>query len=252
MPLRREKAAPRAGMIDAYSLPGYMKSSPLLTGKLALGCAAALGLTLTVDASAADEPPVAQAQEATNQDGMARFQLILQRNIFDSERGNRAPVSAPRRLPRVEMFSFRGAAEKTGMGYDAFFTGDGAPASGKLEVNDSINGFKVLEIALSEVKLLDANQKVVVLPVESGLSREDGGSWTKVLAPTVYRAGGQSRRSARSDNGPFSGTPNNPYADNSVAAGSDVETGRADTAASSSAVTSDVTARLRAQRAQEN
>jgi hypothetical protein len=130
----------------------------------------------------------AQALLAKPTPSLTDFDLIAQRNIFDPNRGTAAAPTQPvatRRQPVVETFSFRGAAEKVGKGFDAFFIGYGTPTAGVVEVNDVINGFKVVEIGLHEVRLVEVSKNdVVILTDETGLKREDGGAWAKVAAPT--------------------------------------------------------------------
>jgi hypothetical protein len=143
--------------------------------------------------------PAAKAEMATNtpqsdprHPTLADFDLIAQRNIFDPNRGiarAQPQVAAGNRRPVVQTFSFRGAAEKVGKGFDAFFIGYGAPASGIVRVDDTINGYKVVGIGLHEVQLLDVDKdELVALTEETGLRREDGGAWAKVAAPTTYAA----------------------------------------------------------------
>jgi hypothetical protein len=183
-----------------------MKTFPKLITSLALGCLMSSGLPLTQYAATVGEELAGPAMEGTNQDGADRFRIIVQRNIFDPNRGSNAPnpESASKRAPHIETFSFRGAAEKLGKGFDAFFAGDGAPTSGTVAVNDEINGFKVQEISLYEVKLTDTNHEMVILKDQTGLTRQDGGPWSKVLVPAYYSPGAHAPKSAGNDNGQFS------------------------------------------------
>ena len=161
-----------------------MNSFPKLITSLAAGCLTVLGLSLTQPAATAGEDLANFATAATNHGGLSQFQIIIQRNIFDPNRGRAEPNR--QRQPHIETFSFRGAAEKVGKGFDAFFAGDGVPASGAVAVNDEINGFKVLEIKLSEVRLMDSNHQVIILPDQTGLTRQDGGPWLKIFVPPLY------------------------------------------------------------------
>ena len=180
-----------------------MKTFTKWITSLAAGCLAMLGLALTLHAADVGEHPAGPAMEAAGQGGMSQFQIIIQRNIFDPSRGSDASnrESTPKRQPRIETFSFRGAAEKVGKGFDAFFAGDGAPASGTVAVNDVINGFKVREINLSEVKLMDTNQQWVILKDQTGLTRQDGGPWSRVFVPAVYSSSAQTRQSDGNNDG---------------------------------------------------
>ncbi|MGD1085685.1 MAG: hypothetical protein ABSA47_13190 [Verrucomicrobiota bacterium] len=162
-------------------LPKWMTS-------LAVGWLAALGILVTDRAAMAGDPTASPASQTTNVAAFSQFQLILRNNIFDPDRGVGTTLrkAALTRPPRVETFSFRGAAEKVGKGCDGFFTGDGAPASGILDVNDMINGFKIQEINLRQVKLADTNHQVLTLEVQTGLARQDEGPWIKIPAPALY------------------------------------------------------------------
>ena len=162
-----------------------MKNLPTWMTSPAVGCLTALGLLLSTHAATAGDPPARPSTDTAAVPAFSQFQIIAQRNIFDPDRGiastNRPAIA--RRPSRVETFSFRGAAEVEGKGYDGFFAGDGAPASGVVDVNDKINGFTVQELNLDAVKLLDADHHVVTLEDQTGLTRRDGGPWTKIAAP---------------------------------------------------------------------
>jgi hypothetical protein len=163
---------------------------------LAPGCLIALGLASTPCAAAVGNGPAGPAAEAANPCGASQFQLIVQRNIFDPNRGSvttNRESTATNRQPRIETFSFRGAAEMGGRGFDAFFTGDGAPTNGTVAVNDQINGFKVQEISLYEVRLMDADHQVVILKDQTGMTRQDGGPWVQVSVPASYTSSTQRR-----------------------------------------------------------
>lgn len=199
-----------------------------------------LGLPLTQHAADIGEHAASPAMEAAGQGGMSQFQIIIKRNIFDPSRGSDASnrESTAKRQPRIETFSFRGAAEKVGKGFDAFFTGDGAPTSGTVAVNDVINGFKLLEINLSEVKLMDTNQQWVILKDQTGLTRQDGGPWSKVFVPAVYGSSAPTRQSDGNDNGQFSSRLTIPT--------------EADTSEPPAPINPAVLASMEARRAQEN
>jgi len=173
-----------------------MKTITKWITSLATGCLFTMGLALTSYAATAGKDPAGPAPETASQCGASGFQLIVQRNIFDPNRGsdptNREPAAASR-PPRIETFSFRGAAEMGGKGFDAFFTGDGAPTNGTVAVNDEINGFRVQEISLFEVRLMDTNHDVVILQDQTGMTRQNGGPWIKVSAPASYTSSTQRR-----------------------------------------------------------
>jgi hypothetical protein len=240
-----------------------MKTFPNLITSLAGGCLTTLGLLLTQQAAAGGKDLASPAMEAINQGGASQFQIILQRNIFDPNRGRAEPNRE--RQPHIETFSFRGAAEKLGKGFDAFFTGDGAPASGTVAVNDEINGFKVQGIKLSEVKLMATNHEVVVLQDQTGMTRHDGGPWIKVFVPAFYGSSAQTRTSAGNDNGPYSSSLTAATDDNAGAngggpsrnsgsydTGGGVPTTQADIPVPPAPINPALLARMQARRAQEN
>ena len=176
-------------MFDAYEQSNCMRTFTKCITSLAAGCLSMLGLSLTQHAADAGEHPASPAMEASGHDGMSQFQIIIQRNIFDPSRGSDASNrdSTAKRQPRIETFSFRGAAEKVGKGFDAFFMETVLPHPETVAVNDVINGFKVREINLAEVKLMDTNQQLVILKDQTGLTRQDGGPWSKVCRPGLLQ-----------------------------------------------------------------
>jgi hypothetical protein len=197
---------------------------------------------------------------------MSEFQVLLQRNIFDTMRGAEpakpepAKVQQPVHQPRIETFSFRGAAETVGTegeGFDAFFSGDGAPKTETLVVNDEINGFKVQEISLTEVKLMNTNHQVVTLKDQTGLTRRDGGPWVKVFVPVTYSTGTATRKPAANRNAQFSPRTAAVTDDNAGGYGGGYDAGmggfnaQAGTAAPAAGSNPGVIARLQARRTQE-
>lgn len=221
-----------------------MKTSSKRITSLAAGCLTTLGLVLTPQAAVAGEVLAAPATGAANPAGASQFQVILQKNIFDPERGTGAPIqeSTPKRPSRIETFSFRGSAEKLGKGFDAFFDGDGAPVSGAVDVNEEINGFKVQEIGLSEVKLLGANHEVVILKDQTGLTRRDGGPWIKVSVPVSYSPAAPNDNAGADGGGPGRAS----------AGFAAVSTPQTDTPGPAASNNADALARLQARRAQED
>jgi hypothetical protein len=151
-----------------------------------------------VPGGAAIPAPVASAAIPVSPPGFADFQIIAHRNIFDPNRRpyvEGVPYAPAPRVSRVYMFSFRSASEKLGKGCTAFFTGDGVPPSGELNVGDPINGYIIKDITidkvtkLSKVTLADTKStNVWVLNESWGLTRQDGGAWTSKYAPTTYPA----------------------------------------------------------------
>jgi hypothetical protein len=225
--------------------------------------------------------PVASPATSSNlpPTAVASFQIITQRNIFDPrrtrDRGNETYQRV--RPPRIETFSFRGTALKIGKDYyDAFFDGDGAPRSGVLNVNDTINGYKIKAITNDSVTLATTkgtNQEVVVVKAEWGLTRTDGGEWKMAFNPAPHTTGARAQNSGDGANGggQSAGVQNNSgdrnsgdnggYGNGSYTSrrstryrGTDNSSGLTTSSVSSSppaAVDPDVLKRLQARRAQE-
>ena len=242
-----------------------MNTLTKLISSLAAGCFTVPMLTMIPCAAVAGDDLAGAAVEAANPEGMGQFQVMLHRNIFDQTRvngpTNREAAATPRqpaRQPRIETFSFRGAAETVGKGFDAFFSGDGAPKSRTVVVNDKINGFKVQSISLDEVKLMNTNEEVITLKDQMGMTRRDGGQWIKVSVPATYGSATATRRSAGNYNRQFSGRSAAVTDDNSVADGGRYDTGfgatspQAGTPEPAAPNNQDVMARLQARREQEN
>jgi hypothetical protein len=117
------------------------------------------------------------------------FQIVVRRNIFDPARQPSTPTNPP---AKVETFSFRGAALCGDAGYQGFFEGDGVPQSGRLAVNDAVNGFVVESLTLTEAKLVNTNtpaHEVLILKDQTGLTRTDGSAWRRIRIPVSYRKG---------------------------------------------------------------
>jgi hypothetical protein len=100
-----------------------------------------------------------QASGLTNI-SLASLQIIVHRNIFNPNRepyveGVTGAPAAPQ--PVVESFTLRGIAEKVGMGYQAFFVGDGVPQTYPVTrvIGDKIGDWVIMAITMSNVTLLD-------------------------------------------------------------------------------------------------
>ena len=171
--------------------------------------AAVAAAAVTTDTNAAQVAPVAAVTPDTNAAApvpgakldtpptLAAFNLIWQRNIFDPSRigdTTRALTNIIRPVvQRVESFRYCGSALVVGKGIDAFFSGDGAPDSQKLDKGDTINGLIIKDITTNQVTLADpASTNLYVLTDGTGLSRSPGGPWQKrymseVFAPVYSR-----------------------------------------------------------------
>lgn len=105
----------------------------------------------------------------------ATFKLIGERNIFSPSRTSRTPASEARRQPKVDSFSLVGT-----MSYEkgdfAFFDGSGSEYKKALKADDSIAGYKVVEVAADEVTL-EREGKTLKMRMGSQMRREDDGAW---------------------------------------------------------------------------
>ena len=105
----------------------------------------------------------------------ATFKLIGERNIFSPSRTSRSPASEPRRQPKIDSFSLVGT-----MSYEkgdfAFFDGSGSDYKKALKADDSIAGYKVVEVAADEVTL-EREGKTLKMRMGSQMRREDDGAW---------------------------------------------------------------------------
>ncbi len=129
----------------------------------------------------------AVAQPATNApapNDISAFNLITERNIFNTRRSAKYVPSArrdTRRPARSEAFALVGtlAYEK---GPFAFFDGSRSDYKEVAKQGDSIAGFKVVEITPSRVKLASPTNEVE-LALGMQLHREEEGPWQVSVRP---------------------------------------------------------------------
>ncbi len=129
----------------------------------------------TESVSRPDQTPPPAASAGRNFDESA-FRIVAERNIFDANRsGGQVRVSSSRRPARVESFTLVGtmAYEK---GAFAFFDGSSSEYTKVLQANGVIASHKLVDVLAHAVKL-EADGKVLELPVGSSMRREDEGTW---------------------------------------------------------------------------
>lgn len=153
------------------------------------------------------------------------FRIVAERNIFNANRSG-GQVRLPSRRPaQVDSFTLVGtmAYEK---GAFAFFNGSSSAYSKVVKASGVIAGYKVVDVLANAVKL-EADGKILELPVGSAMRREDEGTW--YLGDAVagnsgssYAANSEnghssrsSRRESGSDNGPGAESAPKPTANTS-------------------------------------
>lgn len=157
-----------------------------------------MGVSASVAAASANAPatnaPVVAPAAAPKLDEAA-FRLIAERNIFNAERsGGRVvlPTSRPR---RVESFTLVGtmAYEK---GVFAFFESSNSEYARVVKAGGVIAGHKIADVLANAVKL-EADGKIVELPLGAAMRREDEGTWH--LGEAISTSNGSAYASNRSN-----------------------------------------------------
>jgi hypothetical protein len=127
--------------------------------------------------SAVAEDTNAPARSATNRLEFAAFRIITERNIFNARRSGRSGNANRETRPaaRVEAFTLVGilSYEK---GPLAFFDGTSSEFKKALKPEETIAGYRVLDIAGNRVNLATGTNRIE-LSVGMQLRREDEGGW---------------------------------------------------------------------------
>ncbi len=114
------------------------------------------------------------------QTGWQSFQIISQKNIFDPyRRPVRGSTNAP---PPTYYFTLNGTMSYEDKSY-AFFDGSGIRGGRAFQPADTINGYKIAEIADNYVKLMAASTQFVKLSVGMQMKRTGAGPWALVASP---------------------------------------------------------------------
>lgn len=123
----------------------------------------------------------------------AAFRIITERNIFNAERIGAVRVASSRRPARIESFKLVGtmAYEK---GAFAFFEGSSSELTKVVKADGVIAGHKLVDILTDAVKL-EADGKILEVPIGSAMRREDEGAWR--LGEAVAGGGSASYVSSR-------------------------------------------------------
>ena len=114
--------------------------------------------------------------------GFQSFQIISQKNIFDPYR--RPRVGSTNSLPPTYYFTLNGTMSYDDKSY-AFFDGSGIRGGRAFQPSDTINGYKIAEIADNYVKLMAASNQFVKLSVGMQMKRTGTGPWALVASPDL-------------------------------------------------------------------
>jgi len=123
------------------------------------------------------------------------LQNITQKNIFDPRRQPWAGERPPVRQVAKENVYYSGATEKIGKGFLATFEGNGVPSYPPSRcVGDTINGFKIKDITLTNVTVIDTKstnnaEQVWNIPGaggQQGVTRDDNGPWKPAYYTPEY------------------------------------------------------------------
>lgn len=139
--------------------------------------------------------------ETAVKEGVERFSLIYERNIFDpNRRKNDAiepPVQVETKAPQIDEISLVGTLVTDASSY-AFFNGTSADYRGVVLQGDQIAGCTITSIHPSHV-MLNTPQRLVQLNVGMALRRVDEGEWN-VTSGTSISSSYLSESSSREPN----------------------------------------------------
>ena len=111
------------------------------------------------------------------------FRLISERNIFNPNRTGRRDRSSEEQAPRLDVISLIGTMESD-RGLRAFFYGSETAFRKALKVGDSVEKFKVAQIAPNVVDL-ERDGKTLAMRVGQQLRRPEGGEWNLISIDIV-------------------------------------------------------------------
>ena len=111
------------------------------------------------------------------------FRLVTDRNIFNPNRTGRRDRSAEEQAPRVDVIALVGTMESD-RGLRAFFDGSDTAFRKAVHVGDSVEKFKVTQIAPNAVDL-DRDGKSLSVHVGQQLRRPEGADWNLIAADVV-------------------------------------------------------------------
>jgi len=140
----------------------------------------------TTNAVQTTNTPVVAATSNTNVNNgtdFPSFKIIAERNIFSANRSGRVASSGPTRKPtKIDVFTLVGTIDYS-KGMFAIFDGSSSSFSRSLKVGDSLAGFKITDMDLDHVTLVNTNGADTVLHVGSQMRRVDEGEWAPGSGP---------------------------------------------------------------------
>lgn len=152
-------------------------------------------VTLAAPAAALGIDSTNNAGGASSRTDYVSFRVVSERNIFDPRRSGRSSARAtprpePDRRVRMERFALLGTMSYE-KGRYAFFDGSGSDFRKVAKPDDSIAGFKIIEVAPTCVKLEMTNGQVLELCVGMQMKKREDEDWQ--LAGKADAAEGSSR-----------------------------------------------------------
>jgi hypothetical protein len=122
------------------------------------------------------------------------FRLITERNIFNPNRTGRRERTVEEAPPRVDVISLVGTMDSD-KGVRAFFDGSTSGYRKALRVGESIDQFKLTQIAPNVVEL-EREGKMLSMRVGQQLRRPEGAEWTLVGEEIAQREAQAQARAA--------------------------------------------------------
>ena len=144
-------------------------------------------------AAAATAAPARSDSSVTPSASFDTFRLVSDRNIFNPNRTGRRDRSTEEKAPRTDVISLVGTMESD-RGLRAFFDGSDSNYRKALHVGDSVDKFKVTQIAPNVVDL-ERDGKNLSVRVGQQLRRPEGSDWN-LVAEDVARREAQARAAA--------------------------------------------------------
>lgn len=154
--------------------------------------------TPTATTPAATTPGARSDSAVTPSANFDAFRVISDRNIFNPNRTGRRERTTEERVPRLDVISLVGTMESD-RGLRAFFDGSEGSFRKALRVGESVDKFKVTQIAPNVVEL-ERDGKSFPVRVGQQLRRPEGSDWN-LVGEDVARREAQAKATAdtRSD-----------------------------------------------------